>query len=95
MDDSSKDITSQLNVEEIFDASIKETSTGINQVIDSKMSSFKTDLKEEIKKILQDVKKNILEILMKENRKLRNRVTVLEDETDHLYDKMYKLEKVV
>ena len=32
---------------------------------------------------------------MKENRKLRNRVTVLEDETDHLYDKMYELEKVV
>ena len=94
LDDSSKDITSQLNVEEIFDASIKETSTGINQVIDSKMSSFKTDLKEEIKKILQDVKKNILEILMKENRKLRNRVTVLEDETDHIYDKMYELEKV-
>ena len=59
LDDSSKDITSQLNVEEIFYASIKETSTGINQVIDSKMSSFKTDLNEEIKKILQDVKKNI------------------------------------
>ena len=32
---------------------------------------------------------------MKENRKLRNRVTVLEDETGHLYDKMYQLEKVV
>ena len=95
LDNSSKDITSQLNVEEIFDASIKETSTGINQVIDSKMSSFKTDLKEERKKILQDVKEYILEILMKENRKLRNRVTVLEDETDHLYDKMYELEKVV
>ena len=57
LDDSSEDIISQLNVEEIFDASIKEMSTCINQVIDSKMSSLKIDLKEGIKKILQGVKK--------------------------------------
>ena len=91
----SNEITTQLNAEDLLEASINETSTGINQVIDSKMSSLKEDLKEEISKIMQDVKQNILDKLTKENKKLRNRVTVLEDETDHLYDKVYELEKVV
>ena len=68
-DNSCDETTSQLIVEEIFEAFINETSTGINQVIDSKMSSLKEVLKEKINKILQDDKQNILEKI----KKLRNR----------------------
>ena len=48
----SNEITTQLNVEDLLEASINETSTGINQVIDSKMASLKEDFKEEISKIM-------------------------------------------
>ena len=79
-------------LEDMLNTSILESNTELQKSFDDKITILKNELKNEIHKSLENIKSTIINQLSKENKRLRERVHILESETDDLYEKMYYFE---
>ena len=76
----------------IVDKSISNMNTEIQNKLDTKLATLKNDLKQELCESLNSLKTDILERLLADNKKLRKRLTWVEEEIENLYAHIYDLE---
>ena len=69
----------------IVDNSISNMNADIQNKLDIKLSTLKDDLKQEFCESLNSLKTDILERLLADNKKLRKRLSWIEEEIENLY----------
>ena len=80
---------------DIVDNSISNLNADIQNKLDIKLSTLKDGLKQEFCESLNFLKTDILERLLADNKKLRKRLSWIEEEIENLYAHIYDLEVAV
>ena len=80
---------------DIVDNSISNLNADIQNKLDIKLSTLKDGLKQEFCESLNFLKTDILERLLADNKKLRKRLSWIEEEIENLYAHIYDLEIAV